>query len=226
MIRDLIQDGFSTEILIDLMSTLFVVFFSLPVHEYAHAWMATRLGDQTPRLAGRLTLNPLRHLDVIGTILIFVVGFGYAKPVMVNPRNFKDSRKGMALTAAAGPAVNLLMAVMFMILSNVAWLFTKAGAVVSPADVAVAFFTQAAWINVCLAVFNLLPIPPLDGSRILGLLLPRDAYFKVMQYEQYMLYGLYALLFFNVLTVPLSWLSNLVFDGLDFIFFLPFRLFA
>ena len=118
MIFDLFRNGFSIDLLMNLLARVFVVFCTLPVHEYAHALVATKLGDDTARLKGRLTLAPLAHIDVMGAVMIFLVGFGYAKPVPVNPRRFKNPRAGMALTALAGPLSNIIMALIFMILSN------------------------------------------------------------------------------------------------------------
>ena len=225
MIRAILNGGFTTDLLIELMATTFVVFCVLPLHEYAHAWMANRLGDDTARLAGRLTINPLKHLDLFGAILIFIAGFGYAKPVPVNPLKFKDSKKGMALTAAAGPAMNLILAFFFLLLSYIAALFADPVEPYAVAGVAMSFFSYAAVVNISLAVFNLLPIPPLDGSRIATLFLPRDLYFKIMQYERYMIYILYALLIFGGLDSLLSFFVGLIYNGMDFLISLPFRLF-
>ena len=110
MILDILRgNGDGLSLIITFFSRLFVIFCTMPIHEYAHALIATKLGDQTPRLSGRLTLNPMAHISPMGAIMIFLCGFGYAKPVNVNPRNFKDPKKGMALTAIAGPISNLIM---------------------------------------------------------------------------------------------------------------------
>ena len=120
MIFDIIRNGFSLEVLVSLMARVFVIFCVMPIHEFAHAFVAYKLGDDTARLSGRLTLNPLAHIDLVGALMIFLVGFGYAKPVPVNPRNFKNPKGGMAATALAGPISNLIMAFIFLLPRRVA----------------------------------------------------------------------------------------------------------
>lgn len=245
MILDLLRGGNYVELMVSLLSRAFVVFLTLPMHEYAHAYVATKLGDPTPRLSGRLTLNPMKHLDPIGTLLIFVAGFGYAKPVPVNPRNFKDGKRGMALTALAGPVMNLLMALVFLLLmylcvvlqggANLLDVMRMSGgygvqslALSDPSFLAIAslFLFYAAQVNVSLAVFNLLPIPPLDGSRILSLFLPDKYYFKIMKYERYIMLVVFALLIFGVLSRPLGWLVSWAMYGLNYLASLPFLFFG
>src|SRR5690606_17448204 len=156
-------------------------------HEFCHAYVADRLGDRTPRYAGRLTLNPKSHYDPIGTSLIFIVGFGWAKPVPVNPNNTRNPKQSMAVIALAGPASNLVVAGVAGIPIKMGWVplwhpfvgASDAGAwaqiwTESPADLVGLFLGTVLLLRVLLGVFNMLPIPPLDGSRVLGGILPDD----------------------------------------------------
>lgn len=191
----------------------------MPVHEFAHAFVADRLGDKTPRWNGRLTLNPLAHIDWLGAAMILLFGIGYARPVPISPRNFKNARKGMALTALAGPVSNLLMAILSIAIFRVLLLFggdVVNGSIYVNMDANWLVYAHViliqvfASVNIGLAVFNLLPIPPLDGSRIFSAILPRKWAFYMERYEQYIMLGLMLLLFTGVLNAPLSWLRHTV----------------
>lgn len=133
-------------------------------HELAHGYVAYSLGDPSPKHLGRLSLNPLRHIDPVGFLLLLTAGFGWAKPVQVNPMNFADPRRGMALVAAAGPLANFLLALLFLVSLQVVQ--------VAEASALGRMLWVGAWINVSLGVFNLLPLPPLDGSKVLGGIVP------------------------------------------------------
>ncbi len=214
MLLDLIRHGFSVETVVGVCSSIFVVFCTLPIHEYAHAFVADKLGDGTPRLNRRLTINPLAHLDLWGCLMIILVGFGYAKPVPVNMRNFKNPKLGMALTALAGPLSNIIMAFFFLVLRGVSIVLGNGS---DFSQICEWFFYYAAYINVTLAVFNLLPIPPLDGSRIATAVIPNKYYYKIMRYERYIMIGLFVLLFTGILSRPLSVLSNALISSLNWV---------
>lgn len=190
---------------ISILSSCFVVFCCLPVHELAHGYIAYKLGDDTAKKQGRLTFNPFAHLNPIGTIMIFLFGIGYARPVPVNPNRFKNPKGGMALVAIAGPVSNLLMAFVFnFVYIALAANFNMTGFM----GAVMYFFYFAAWVNITLAVFNLFPIPPLDGSKVLAALLPNRIYNKYMMYERYIMIALFVLLFTGVLDKPISIVSG------------------
>ena len=209
------------DLIIYVSSIAFVVFCAAPLHEFAHALIAEKLGDDTPRLRGRVTINPMAHIDMRGALMIFLFGFGYAKPVEVRMRKFKNPKRDMALVALAGPVCNLLQAFVTIFLFNALSHFGAVNDNVMMQYMAI-FFWYAAGINTNLAVFNLLPVPPLDGSRLATALLPAKYYYKIMQYERYIMIGLFVLLFTGILTTPLSLLSGLVITLFDAITSIPF----
>ena len=162
--------------------------FALSFHEFAHAWMASKCGDNTAARMGRLTLNPMAHLDVMGSLMILFVGFGWAKPVPVDSRNLRDPRKDMMKVAAAGPLSNLLLAM----LAGMAWRLLGGTNFLLDTNfpVLIFYFTQ---INVALAVFNLIPVSPLDGSQIFSGYLMKtnpELALKIQSYGPQVLFGL------------------------------------
>lgn len=211
MLLDIINGGYSWfDLLIFLASYILLVLVMLPVHELAHAWVATKLGDDTPRWHGRLTFNPFAHLDLWGTLMLVLFGFGYAKPVPVNPRNFRNPRRDMALVSLAGPLSNLLMAVLVLLLFRLLKLMPiTSGAILMIGATLVNIVIP---INIGLAVFNLLPIPPLDGSRIFSAILPSRWAFWMAQHEHQIRILLIILLATGALSAPINFLSNRVYQ--------------
>lgn len=193
-----------------------ILLIALPIHECSHAFVAKLLGDNTGYNLGRVTLNPIKHLDIMGTIGLLIVGIGWAKPVPVNPTRARkvSARAAMAITAAAGPVSNVLISLIFIIIAKLVLM-------INPADTIIAYiwyaFIYAARINVSLAIFNLLPIPPFDGSRIMLVFLKEKTYFKIMQYERYIMIAILLLCWTGILSVPLSFLTDAVFSFLDLI---------
>lgn len=218
MIFDIVRNGFSLQTFVNLLARVFIIFCVLPFHEYAHALLATKQGDMTAKMSGRLTLNPLAHIDPIGALMILIAGFGYAKPVPVNIRNFKNRKKGMAITAAAGPASNLILAFISIVFMNLVALLGN-GTIV---EVTYLFLYFTAVININLAVFNLIPIPPLDGSRLAAVIIPDKQYYLIMQYERYLMLGVLVLLFTGILTRPLIYISGILFNSMNWLVGLVF----
>ena len=198
--------------LADFISTLCAVILALTVHELMHGVVAWKLGDPTAKNAGRLTLNPLAHLDPMGLICMVLFRFGWAKPVPVDTRYFKKPRRDMALVAAAGPVSNLVFGFVCLFLYYLLALYAPESAVT---DAVITFTATLAVLNVGFAVFNLLPVPPLDGSRIAGLFLPPRWYWQLMRYERYIQIAMMLLLYTGLLTTPLSIARGWVLGGME-----------
>lgn len=192
----------------DIIIRGIILLVSFPIHESAHALTAYWLGDDTAKNRGRISLNPVKHLDLFGTILMLFAGFGWAKPVPINPNNFKKRKLGMALSSLAGPVSNLILAYASIILCKIA-------VYLSWADELSQIFLMSAFLNIGLAVFNLIPIPPLDGSRILTLIFPEKIYFKIMKYENIIFIVLFIIIYLGILDTPLSFLQEKTFNFMD-----------
>ncbi len=207
------------EIVLLLVSYAALVFVMLPIHELAHAFVADKLGDHTARWHGRLRFNPLAHLDPWGTVMLLLFGFGYARPVPVNPHNFRNPKRDMALTALAGPLSNLLLAALSLALFRLVLLLP-----LSDIALNIAWFVLInvfASVNLGLAVFNLLPVPPLDGSRILGLFLPDRMMYTMERYSRQITWIVMLLLFMGKLDTVLNFLRGLLGGVLCMLFGLP-----
>lgn len=211
--------------LLDILINVPITLIALTFHEFCHGWVSTKLGDPTPRIQGRLTFNPLAHLDLFGTILMVLTGFGWAKPVEVNPMYYKDKKKGMALVGLAGPLANLILAVLGTLLWILPYAILNALEVDMPMwlhSIISVFMYSFVIRNLCFMVFNLIPIPPLDGSKILGVFLSNSTYYKMLAYERYSM----ILIMFLSLTGMLGGIIgsgvniffNLIFGGISSIF--------
>lgn len=230
--------NFSAMNIISLLLTIPGVFLTLAVHECAHGWASYQLGDPTARNLGRLTLNPIKHIDPIGLLCMIFFRFGWAKPVPVNARYYKKPRRDMALVAAAGPVSNLIMMVLSMFLVHFSYfiydlvagptysfayfwnLWLGIPGLLIPEEIGAKlmflwfmFLMNFCILNASLAVFNLLPIPPLDGSRIAFIFLPVKFYFGIMRYERIIQIAMFALLMVGIFDGLLSAITGGILNG-------------
>lgn len=208
--------------MLDLDTLIYVVpaiIITVTLHELAHGWVSYKFGDPTPKLDGRLSLNPLHHLDPIGTVALLLVGFGWAKPVHIDPRYYKDAKTGIVWTAFAGPLMNFIIAFVAIFLFN---LLLKVPVSIFSSEIMTRIFIYliylmqyTALISLGQAIFNLIPLPPLDGSKILYGVLPDSVYFNIMKYENWLSLILFLVLFSGVLNGPLVSIRTIVFDGMN-----------
>ena len=195
-----------------LILTTMAALIALTIHEFAHGYTAYRLGDGTAKSMGRLSLNPIKHLDPFGVICMVLFHFGWAKPVPIDPRNFKNPRKGFAITAMAGPATNIVfgfITAFLYVLCLSAFRQTSISFLNSLQINTLNFLQYFFIINIGLGIFNLIPVPPFDGSRILNVILPKKWYFKIMKYERKIYWFVIAWLFlgqyvyYALISIPL-----------------------
>ena len=207
--------------LLDAVLRVAAIFLCLTVHETCHGLAALALGDPTAKSMHRLSLNPLRHIDWIGLLMMFVAGFGWAKPVPVDPRNFREPRKGMAITALAGPLSNFVLALVSLGIGSLLFHFGPAN---RPVAYLLLFLCQLSVLNVGLGLFNLIPIPPLDGSRVVEMFLPERAYRWVLRYERYLIVAVVLLAWMGFFGGPLYRAMAWVLQGMCEITQFPFSL--
>ena len=198
-----------------LLLSLPAALISLSVHESAHGFVANKLGDPTAKNLGRITLNPMKHFDLLGFISMVLFRVGWANPVPINARNFKNPRRDMAISAAAGPISNFCLAIIFALFLKLVSLAYGVITFTSEMQYIIMYLLEmmllsGVVLNINLMIFNLIPIPPFDGSRILYVFLPTELYFKVMRYERYIMLAFILLFATGALSGPLSFLTNLL----------------
>jgi len=206
-----IWSGLDWSVLSDVLLRVIPALLCITIHELCHGLTAYKLGDDTAKRAGRLTLNPLRHIDVMGLIMMLLFRFGWAKPVPVNMNRLRSPKRDMAFVALAGPLSNLLLAILALFLYGLLLIPLSRGSV---GNVLLDLILTVASLSIALAIFNIIPIPPLDGSKILFSLLPENAYRNVLRYERYGMILLLLLVATNLLGKPLGTATSWVFSKL------------
>lgn len=196
-----IWEGFDFSYILGILLGLIPALLCITLHELSHGFVAYKLGDDTAKRMGRLTLNPIKHLDPIGLLMMLVFHVGWAKPVPVNMYKFKNPKKGMALTALAGPVSNILIAIIFLLLYGLLYLPLSASTVGS---YVLQMVQLTSYLSIGLGIFNLLPIPPLDGSKVLFSAMSDESYYKLMHYERYGAIIMLVLVSTGVLGKPLT----------------------
>ena len=205
--------GLDWSVLTDMLISVIPALVCITLHELAHGYVAYLLGDPTAKAAGRLTLNPIKHIDIMGLLMMIVFRFGWAKPVPVDMRRFKNPRAGMAICAAAGPLCNLVLAAVLLFVYGIVYIpLIEAGT--DWAMIVLQTVATTGYLSLALAVFNVLPISPLDGSKVLFSFLSREKYYKLMRYERYGMIILLLLMATDILGNPLSAVTGWLYDRL------------
>ena len=200
-------------VLLSILLSVIPALICITLHELSHGFIAYKLGDDTAKHMGRLTLNPIKHIDIVGLIMMVAFKFGWAKPVPVNMYNFKSPKRGMAITALAGPLSNVIICCVFLFIYGLAYIpLSAAGTEIAQATLNMIYLT--AYLSIALAVFNIIPVPPLDGSKILFSLMSDESYMKLMRYEKYGMLLLLVLVATDILGNPLYTATQFIFDKL------------
>ncbi len=206
-------DGLDWSILTDMLISVIPALVCITLHELSHGYVAYRLGDPTAKEMGRLSLNPIKHIDIMGLIMMIVFRFGWAKPVPVDMRRFRNPKAGMAICAAAGPLSNLLLTCLLLLIYGLVYLplleLEKTWA-----DILLQTIATTSYLSLALAVFNILPISPLDGSKVLFSFLKPQQYYRLMRYERYGMIILLILMATDILGNPLSAVTGWLYDRL------------
>ena len=220
---------YSTGNIVSLLFTIPPVIIAITFHEFAHAWMADKLGDETPRMQGRLTLNPLSHLDPVGSVLLMFAGFGWGKPVQIDTRNFNRNvsvQKGEVLVSLAGPVMNFILAILFAVIFDAVYMFASSTFFASTiGSVIYVLLKECVIMNIGLGVFNLIPLPPLDGSKIFINLFSYNARRWIMEHEQIFYYIFLGIWITGLAGIIISPIINFIYSGLMNGILAIFRLF-
>ena len=228
VITNIVQNISNENFLLNLVLTLPAILIAITFHEYAHAYAAVKLGDDTPRNQGRLTLNPMAHLDPFGAVLLVFAGFGWGKPVEVNPRNYNTNMsmsKADAIVSFAGPAMNFLLAIIFMIIFYAIYAINPSFGLTTVGQVVLSLLQITVMINLGLGIFNLIPLPPLDGSKILNHFLSYNAREWFAEHEYYFYIGFLLLWITGLAGIVISPIISLIYNGLNHVIAAIFGLF-
>ena len=211
-----VMRGLDWSVPVEMLLAVIPALICITLHELSHGFVAYKLGDNTAKRAGRLTLNPIKHIDIFGLIMMIAFKFGWAKPVPVDMRNFRNPKRDMAICALAGPVSNVIICCVFLFLFGLCYLPLSLSSTWLSQSLIEMIYTTA-YLSLALAVFNIIPIPPLDGSKVLFSVMSSESYYKLMRYEKYGMIILIALLATDILGNPLQNVTEYLFDKL-FIF--------
>lgn len=208
-----VMRGLDWSVPVQMLLSVIPALICITLHELSHGFVAYKLGDETAKRAGRLTLNPIKHIDIFGLIMMIAFKFGWAKPVPVDMRNFRNPKRDMAICALAGPVSNVIICCVFLFIFGVCYLPLNFSDTRFSQSLVEMIYTTA-YLSLALAVFNIIPIPPLDGSKVLFSVMSSESYYKLMRYEKYGMIILIALLATDILGNPLQSATQFLFDKL------------